>query len=99
MEEMTPVANTMYEAGTSSQAVREAEEREEESQEVTINDSLQASTAHLKNIQVQSKINREEKGIVQLQALHMAQINDELQEKLQHYHLALALEKSKVDAE
>ena len=28
----------------------------------------------------------------------MAQINDELQEKLQHYHLALALEKSKVDA-
>ena len=31
MEEMTPLANTMNEAGTSSQAVREAEEKEEES--------------------------------------------------------------------
>ena len=100
MGEMTPLATKYYESGTSSQvANREEDKEEEEYKEVSINESLQIITEHLKNIQVQSEIDKGERRIIELQALHMAEINDELQEKLQNYHLALAVEKSNVEAE
>lgn len=48
---------------------------------------------------MQSAIEKEEKGLAQLQALQMAKVNDELQDKVQRYQIELAMEKSKVDAE
>ena len=99
LEEQTPLATMLYETGTSSQATRGGEESEDEAQETNINDSLQVITAHLKNIQVQSAIDKEEKKLAQLQALQMAEVNDELQEKIQRYEIELAMEKSKVNAE
>lgn len=54
---------------------------------------------HMRNIQVQSTMDIEEKRVAELQALQMATVNGELDEKIQAYQVDLALEKSKVDAE
>ena len=44
-------------------------------------------------------IEKEQSDIIQLQALQMATINDELRDKIMDYQLALATKMSKVDAE
>lgn len=100
LEEQMPMIATQYEAGTSSQAKRQEEESNEgDHRIVSIDESLQIMAEHMHNIQLQSSIDMEEKGLAQLQALQMATINDKLKEKLQGYQVELALEKSKVDAE
>ena len=82
LDELTPLATTMYEAGSSSQAAAQAQGNKGGDMEVSIDDSLGAIVAHLRNIQVQSQIDKEHTNIIQQQSLHMAIINDELKDKL-----------------
>ena len=75
----------MYEDGSSSQAATHTEEQEGGDMEISIDDSLGAIVAHLKNIQVQIQIDKEHANIIKQQALHMATINDELKDKILEY--------------
>ena len=98
-EEFTPIANAMYEAGTTSQAAEQESEEEEGDRGISIDESFDAIVAHLKNIQVQALIEKEQSGIIQLQVLQMATINDELRDKILDYQLVVATKTIKVDAE
>ena len=98
-EEFTLIANAVYEACTSSKAAEQESEEEGGDREISIDEPFDAIVAHLKNIQVQTLIEKEQSGSIQLQALQMAIVIDELRDKILEYQLALATKTSKVDAE
>ena len=50
LDELTPLATTMYKAGSSSQAATQAQEKEGGDVEVSIDDSLGIIVAHFQNI-------------------------------------------------
>ena len=82
-------------AGTSTQE----QDKEDEPQRPSLQESLQATIAHLRNIQYHHLHDQEELQLAKAQSLAMATVNDELLQKVQDLQTQLAIANSLVDAE
>ena len=81
-------------AGTSTQE----HDEEDEPQCPSLQESLQATIAHLRNIQYHHLHDQEELQLAKAQSLALAAINDKLHQKVQDLHTQLAIANSLVDA-
>ena len=71
--------------------------KDDEMQHPSVQESLQAVVAHLRNIQYHHLHNLEELQLVRAQSLAMATINDKLNQKTQELKTQLAIANSLVD--